>query len=236
MASFLRENDKDELVSCPNNPCHRMKKSRLQFHLNKCKDGQNIEKKACPFNATHRIPAPEYHHHLETCPNRDIVDRKIIKFSDETVEKDEPTILPVASYNDIVIASESWDQDIDPLPKPGYDPKYSQKKVIFQDLSKMTPAERRQYYQNLHSINDKEESDEEEEIEYQLKELRQPKDKPEVLQFQSPVPANLGLGRGVSTTGHRRIAANIFGLQNNSVENSLYDVAIGRGGGRGTNI
>ncbi|XP_067126344.1 gametocyte-specific factor 1 homolog [Centruroides vittatus] len=228
MASFLRETDKDELVSCPYDPVHKVKKSRLQLHIAKCqKRNAEEEKRICPFNALHHISPAEYTHHLRICPSREIADRQLIKYSEE--QKKITNEDSDREFN----TTENWDQDIDPLPRPGYDPKSSQKKAIFCDISDKTPAERRKYYEKLHSMDTNNEEPQEAVTEWKLKEIRQPKDKPEVLQYHASASSNvsLGLGRG-TVAGSRRIAANIFGQGDNSVEKSLYSKAVGRGLGK----
>lgn len=229
MASFQR--DEDDLVTCPYNPCHKMKRCRLQIHITKCQQRNEDEaKRVCPFNAQHHISAPEYNHHLKTCPNRDTVDRKITKCSVE--EKIEfPPSFPIQH-------AECWDNEILPFPAPVYDPKESQRKPIFQDTTGMLPSERKKLYKSLHSINRETLSEPEKENiaerSWTLKELRQPKAQPEVMQFR-PLDAqssSLGLGRG-QPSSTRRIAANIFGPTKAQDKEISYQ---GRGVGRGFQI
>lgn len=44
----------NDLVECPYNKAHQIMRSRLQFHLVRCRRSHpNSEKVTCPFNTTH---------------------------------------------------------------------------------------------------------------------------------------------------------------------------------------
>ncbi|GFQ88770.1 hypothetical protein TNCT_168881, partial [Trichonephila clavata] len=45
------------MVTCPYNNAHRMKESRLQIHITKCRqDHLDDDHFVCPFNSTHVLP------------------------------------------------------------------------------------------------------------------------------------------------------------------------------------
>ncbi|GBP39220.1 Gametocyte-specific factor 1 [Eumeta japonica] len=54
----------DDLLTCPYNKAHQVERSRIQFHLEKCrKQHPNEQKIKCPFDATHVINRAE----LDAC-------------------------------------------------------------------------------------------------------------------------------------------------------------------------
>lgn len=67
--------DKDNLVTCPYNKFHQIRRCRIVYHLLKCeKNYPDINLIVCPYNATHRIREAEEKSHLVNCPDRRIVD------------------------------------------------------------------------------------------------------------------------------------------------------------------
>jgi len=65
----------DDLVQCPYNKAHMIKRSRVQYHLIKCKKNHpNVTLAICPYNASHHIPKEEEKAHLFDCRDRRIVE------------------------------------------------------------------------------------------------------------------------------------------------------------------
>lgn len=253
MATFRKKDD--PLVSCPYNPAHRMLRSRLQMHLTKCvKDHPDADKRTCPFNAKHRISAAEFSHHLVQCPDKGLVERKIAYESNDVHRGN--TQVPAYMHEEVPPSQETgfWDDEAEEDPYK-YKPKSN---PLFKDpmiLSTWKPAERRRHYQSLGKRNSDEEADEPIENfqpavrKNQLKELRQPKMKPEDFVWSKKeepwqntyaAGASSGLGRGypMSTIPNRRIAANIFGhtaldasLYSGNISSGLGNLSLGRGRG-----
>lgn len=50
----------EPVLVCPYNKAHSIIKSRMQFHLVKCRlQSPNSEKVVCPFDSTHIVPKVE---------------------------------------------------------------------------------------------------------------------------------------------------------------------------------
>uniref|UniRef100_A0A146KZI9 Gametocyte-specific factor 1 n=1 Tax=Lygus hesperus TaxID=30085 RepID=A0A146KZI9_LYGHE len=62
-------------VVCPYNRAHAIIKSRMQFHLPKCRaQHPNMEKAVCPYNSTHVFNYVEMNYHKENCTDKRVVD------------------------------------------------------------------------------------------------------------------------------------------------------------------
>jgi len=71
----------EELVTCPYNKFHQIKKSRIQYHILKCKKSHpELELVICPYNATHHFPKSEEREHLLSCRDRRVVEMQ--KYND----------------------------------------------------------------------------------------------------------------------------------------------------------
>ena len=69
---------KNDLISCPYNPKHRMKKSRLITHKKICKDKEKLGLVQCPFNPAHdNISIKNLEKHKEICPDRVVIDKNL---------------------------------------------------------------------------------------------------------------------------------------------------------------
>ncbi|XP_042200252.1 gametocyte-specific factor 1 isoform X2 [Callorhinchus milii] len=58
------------LVLCPYDPSHKIRSSRLPYHLVKCrKNHPEMAKilRVCPYNARHQIPHTEFQQHVAHC-------------------------------------------------------------------------------------------------------------------------------------------------------------------------
>ncbi|KAH7978612.1 hypothetical protein HPB49_006099 [Dermacentor silvarum] len=137
------------LTTCPYNPAHQVKLSRLPIHITKCKKAyREKQMKHCPFSAEHVVPAGELMQHICSCRMSKTVE-------DFLVEKDKPTgdvSLPPASKD--VPTEENWEEETsvstnleDKILRPSVTP-------VFENVQAMAPAERRHYYASLYSQAD----------------------------------------------------------------------------------
>ncbi|XP_064330519.1 gametocyte-specific factor 1 isoform X5 [Phalacrocorax carbo] len=65
--------DPEALVECPYDKSHRVRGSRLPYHLVKCqRNNPRLARAlaACPFNARHRVPQAKLQSHIATCPDK----------------------------------------------------------------------------------------------------------------------------------------------------------------------
>uniref|UniRef100_A0A8V5GWS2 Uncharacterized protein n=1 Tax=Melopsittacus undulatus TaxID=13146 RepID=A0A8V5GWS2_MELUD len=65
--------DPESLVQCPFDGSHRVRASRLPYHLVRCERNHPQLARSlatCPFNARHRVPQPELRRHVTECPDR----------------------------------------------------------------------------------------------------------------------------------------------------------------------
>lgn len=210
------------MVTCPYNNAHRMKESRLQIHITKCReDHLNDFHFVCPFNSTHVLPHQEKAYHLLRCPDKAPLDRKLA----ESMDKNNPfkgrTAVPNYSEPVVVEPSEIWDtdEDFEPRGACAAAAKEPPPCAIVQPKPFSKPASRRQLYQELHQIPMETKSTIKAPV--APPEPRQPKQPSEAARLQNLDKPNAefqgaGLGRGKSSSS--RIAANIFNpeLESNS--------------------
>ncbi|XP_069735603.1 gametocyte-specific factor 1 isoform X3 [Phaenicophaeus curvirostris] len=65
--------DPQALVQCPYDKNHRVRVSRLPYHLVKCQQNNPDVARTlvtCPFNARHRVPRQQLHSHMAFCPDQ----------------------------------------------------------------------------------------------------------------------------------------------------------------------
>ncbi|GLV34542.1 asterix [Carabus blaptoides fortunei] len=62
----------DEVRSCPFNPAHRVRASRMQYHIARC-EVHYPGWVACHYNACHRMPQDKLTEHIHNCPDRRIM-------------------------------------------------------------------------------------------------------------------------------------------------------------------
>ena len=68
---------KYQLVSCPYNSSHKVRKDRQAQHLTKCAAQHPwIKLEVCPYNALHRFPAKDRVDHVKNCVNRSSIDQQ----------------------------------------------------------------------------------------------------------------------------------------------------------------
>ncbi|CAF1084906.1 unnamed protein product [Brachionus calyciflorus] len=61
----------EELIVCPFDPNHKVRSSRFESHIIKCKKQYaNLGIDVCPFNAKHVTPRSQIRTHIATCPDR----------------------------------------------------------------------------------------------------------------------------------------------------------------------
>ena len=85
MDSNYRET-KNDLVSCPFNPSHKVKKSRLITHKKICPDKDNKGYVLCPYNQSHHVSIKNLEKHKEKCPNKVILDSELEKEMEEFIK------------------------------------------------------------------------------------------------------------------------------------------------------
>lgn len=94
---------KDEMLSCPFNPAHKILASRMQYHITRCAvhyPGWAV----CHYNACHRVPQDKLSEHIRNCPDRKIMDWNM----DQTPK----LVTPVAeANNDFNFQYENWMED-----------------------------------------------------------------------------------------------------------------------------
>ncbi|GFT68584.1 uncharacterized protein NPIL_181811 [Nephila pilipes] len=211
MDKSLRIMNPNMMVTCPYNNAHRMKESRLQMHITKCRqDHLNDFHFQCPFNSTHVLPHQEKDYHLSRCPDRAPLDRKMTEAMDKNNPFKGRTAVPSYSEPIVVESSEIWDEDEDFEPKAtGFSDKELPVGAIVQPTPFSKPASRRQLYQQLHQMPTDVEKKSTVEAPIVPPVPRQPKQSSEAARLQQNAGFQVvGLGRGKPASS--RIAANIF--------------------------
>ena len=82
MKSNYRAN-KDELVHCPFNKNHLVKRSRLITHKKICPDKGNKGIIQCPYNPSHNVAIENIERHKAKCPDRVIINEDLEKEMEE---------------------------------------------------------------------------------------------------------------------------------------------------------
>ncbi|CAL1289427.1 unnamed protein product [Larinioides sclopetarius] len=203
----------NKLLVCPYDEAHKVKSSRMQLHITRCRMNHlNEVKFTCPFNATHVMPYQERDYHLLHCADKAPLDRMLA----ESLDKNNPfkgrTAVP--SYSDTLSSKsdEIWEVEEEYSPTPGYLPtKERPSGAIVQPAPFLGASVKRQLYQELHNqpenIDFKSYLNSGSSIPAPIP--RQPKQPSEVSKFEmdrGDFPC-LGLGRGKALGS--RIAANI---------------------------
>ena len=70
---------KDELVHCPFNKCHLVKRSRLITHKKICPDKNNKGIIQCPYNPSHNVTIENLEKHKSKCPDKVIINPELEK-------------------------------------------------------------------------------------------------------------------------------------------------------------
>lgn len=58
-----------DIVECPLNPCHKLRRHRLGFHLMKCKKSFP-DKIECPYDHYYYLDKHDMANHLQICPHK----------------------------------------------------------------------------------------------------------------------------------------------------------------------
>jgi len=134
-----------DLVTCPYNPAHSIKKSRIQIHLVKCRRSHPDVLKICSFNATHHIPKEEMKRHLEHCPERAIMEAR--KLEDLMLKKEGGYLsLPKPSSVHLMDCDEDWDLEVAERNMKAYNPSATAiMKQVIRSFPNGTPCQRKQF-------------------------------------------------------------------------------------------
>ena len=76
---------KDELVHCPFNKAHLVKRSRLITHKKICPDKSNKGIVQCPYNPSHCVSIENLERHKAKCPDRVIISADLEKEMEEYI-------------------------------------------------------------------------------------------------------------------------------------------------------
>uniref|UniRef100_A0A8C5M4V7 CHHC U11-48K-type domain-containing protein n=1 Tax=Leptobrachium leishanense TaxID=445787 RepID=A0A8C5M4V7_9ANUR len=83
--------DSEELVQCPYDKNHKIRRHRLQYHIVKCRENNlKADMRACPFNARHVVPRRDYELHKSTCPDKVSLDDLHVAVPSEPVWQSPP--------------------------------------------------------------------------------------------------------------------------------------------------
>lgn len=112
--SYLRKLE-GQLVECPFDKNHKVKDSRLQYHITRCiKQHPGFE--VCPFDATHRLKKPEMIRHILQCPSRRRIQHLITmpEITGTLVQKhsdlrETPIHVGNTNFN---LEDENWEEDL----------------------------------------------------------------------------------------------------------------------------
>ncbi|XP_042652785.1 gametocyte-specific factor 1 isoform X13 [Tyto alba] len=120
----------EALVQCPYDSSHRLRASRLPYHLVKCEQcllslltpshPQNNPQVArtlatCPFNARHRVPQAKLWSHVASCPDKrqpDLPHEMDMSLGDRAKQSDVPTAWQSPP------CQEDWEAELEDLEDP----------------------------------------------------------------------------------------------------------------------
>ena len=85
MSTNYRET-KNDLVSCPFNPAHKVKKCRLITHKKICPDKENKGYVICPYNPSHHVSKENLEKHKDKCPNKVILNSELEREMEEFIK------------------------------------------------------------------------------------------------------------------------------------------------------
>ena len=98
MNSNYRET-KNDLVHCPFNPAHMVKKSRLITHKKICPDRKNKGFVQCPYNPSHNVTIENLEKHKAKCPSRVIINPDLEKEMENFIKNAKNGIFPKTEVN-----------------------------------------------------------------------------------------------------------------------------------------
>ncbi|XP_055643255.1 gametocyte-specific factor 1 homolog [Toxorhynchites rutilus septentrionalis] len=133
----------DDVIECPYEKSHQIRKSRMQTHITKCKKNhKDLNYMKCPFNEIHFVPKKDLEVHKRECPDRGLFERYKYDISTPApIQHTKNVITPEESYAP-VSDDECWDSYDD---KP-YDPseQIKNRNVIRKCMGK-TPSEKKAF-------------------------------------------------------------------------------------------
>ncbi|KAL3192275.1 hypothetical protein MRX96_059244 [Rhipicephalus microplus] len=141
MATFASKDE--DLVQCPYEPNHKVKRTRIAIHMSKCK--RTVGRpclRPCLYNAEHLVPSMKslFISHLGTCPDRS----SSLPVRQEAVDR--PYVIPVASASrPLPEPEEMWGAGTPATHKP----REPALPPVFRQVHGLKPAERRLYYRSL---------------------------------------------------------------------------------------
>ena len=98
MNSNYRET-KNDLVHCPFNPAHMVKKSRLITHKKICPDRKNKGFVQCPYNPSHNVTIENLEKHKAKCPSRVIINPDLEKEMENFIKNSKNGNFPKIEVN-----------------------------------------------------------------------------------------------------------------------------------------
>ncbi|KAL1468642.1 hypothetical protein MTO96_041348 [Rhipicephalus appendiculatus] len=133
-----------DLVQCPYNPNHKVKQTRIDIHVSKCRREVGSPcLRPCFFNPDHLVPskASEFRRHLETCPDRSST------LPVRREDLDTPYVVPVTGASRPLLPQpeEIWEVG----PTATYQPREPPVPPVFRQVHGLKPSERRLYYRSL---------------------------------------------------------------------------------------
>ncbi|GIY58127.1 gametocyte-specific factor 1 [Caerostris darwini] len=232
-----------KLIVCPYDEAHKVKASRMQVHITKCRlNFLNQPKFTCPFNASHVFPIQEKNYHLINCIDKAPLDRKLA----ESMDKNHPLKgkTAVSAYvpsnsDQLISAGEVWDIEDNTA---GYVPvKERPCGAIFEPAPLTKPSSRKQLYMGLHQISIENESSTKQEVSSPIPApvWRQPVQVNEVNEQAPSVKTLPSQGIKQGPNPNSKIAANIFPWNSNAlpkeksyndaITTGMSNMSIGRG-------
>lgn len=115
--SRVTDGDPDELIECPFDPVHLLRRKRMPYHIIKCSKNFNMKNfKICPFNYRHIVAKEEFESHMHHCQDRGILEREIMHNMSTAGGEEEGLVPMQKGYTDVPVSTfvppvpqESWD-------------------------------------------------------------------------------------------------------------------------------
>ena len=101
--------DREQLVTCPYDPSHKVTQMRLPYHLIKCrKNHKDKEFSQCPYDAKHVILKAQFQEHLQICDKKAIIEPQLVM-----VERNFGLLIPPSQAVEIeATLSNEWDLEM----------------------------------------------------------------------------------------------------------------------------